>query len=195
MAGVMRGSARRFERANSHPDCKSRSRSPTVTRTSAFAAFLISSAGKYPSRKSCAPQSRRHPVHGRRVAFEPSGRGHRSVSAFGTRNTPARSPTSYDKLVVATGASSSPPAPGLDLPGVFLLRWMGDTFAFENYLTSRLPKHVTIVGGGYIGLEMAEALTRRGISVAIVEMTHVMTTIDSDPGKIVGARSETACAR
>ena len=98
----------------------------------------------------------------------------------------------FDKLVVATGASSiRPPIAGLDLPGVFLLRWMGDTFAFEDYLTSRLPEHVTIVGGGYIGLEMAEALTRRGILVTIVEMTHsIMTTIDPDLGKMVGAELE-----
>jgi pyruvate/2-oxoglutarate dehydrogenase complex dihydrolipoamide dehydrogenase (E3) component len=49
----------------------------------------------------------------------------------------------------------------MNLPGVFLLRWMGDTFAFEDYLTARSPKCVIIVGGGYIGLEMAEALTRQ----------------------------------
>jgi NADPH-dependent 2,4-dienoyl-CoA reductase/sulfur reductase-like enzyme len=98
----------------------------------------------------------------------------------------------YDKLVVATGASSiRPPIAGLDLPGVFLLRWMGDTFAFEDYLTSKSPKHVIIVGGGYIGLEMTEALSRRGILVTIVEMTHsVMTTIDPDLGKMVGAELE-----
>ena len=68
---------------------------------------------------------------------------------------------------------------------------MGDTFAFEDYLTSRSPKHVIIVGGGYIGLEMAEALTRRGILVTIVEMTRsVMTTIDPDLGQLVGAELE-----
>src|SRR5262245_58870164 len=44
---------------------------------------------------------------------------------------------SYDKLVIGTGGKSiKPPISGLDLPGVFLLRWMGDTFAFENYLNS-----------------------------------------------------------
>ena len=98
----------------------------------------------------------------------------------------------YEKLVIATGACSiRPPIAGLDLPGVFLLRWMGDTLAFEDYLTSRSPKHVLIVGGGYIGLEMAEALTRRGIVVTIVEMTRsVMTTIDSDLGQLVGAELE-----
>jgi NADPH-dependent 2,4-dienoyl-CoA reductase/sulfur reductase-like enzyme len=100
----------------------------------------------------------------------------------------AMSEHGYDKLVVATGASSiRPPIAGLDLPGVFLLRWMGDTFAFEEYLTKRSPKQVVIVGGGYIGLEMAEALTHRGMQVTIIEMTRsVMTTIDPDLGQKVG---------
>ena len=74
----------------------------------------------------------------------------------------------YDKLVVATGAKSiRPPISGLDLPGIFLLRWIADTLAFENFLITWSPRRVVIVGGGYIGLEMAEALTRRGLSVKI----------------------------
>lgn len=95
----------------------------------------------------------------------------------------------YDKLVVATGASSIRPLiAGLDLPGVFLLRWISDTLAFEDFLVARSPKHVVIVGGGYIGLEMSEALTHRGIQVTIIEMARsVMTTIDPDLGQRVGA--------
>ena len=98
----------------------------------------------------------------------------------------------YDKLVIATGANSiRPPISGLDLPGVFLLRWIGDTLAFDEFLTVRQPKHVVIVGGGYIGLEMAEALRTRGVEVTIVEMApSVMTTIDPDLGKRVGAELE-----
>lgn len=94
----------------------------------------------------------------------------------------------YDKLLIATGADSvRPPIPGLDLPGVFLLRWMSDTFAFEKYLETRSPRNVVIVGGGYIGLEMAEALTRRGLQVTVIEMTaSVMTTVDPDLGQMVG---------
>ncbi len=95
----------------------------------------------------------------------------------------------YDKLMIGTGANSVRPSiQGMDLPGVFLLRWMGDTLAFEHYLTSKLPKNVVIVGGGYIGLEMAEALTRRGILVTVIEMApSVMTTVDPDLGQLVGA--------
>lgn len=94
----------------------------------------------------------------------------------------------YDKLVVGTGAVSvRPKLPGMELAGVFLLRWMGDTLAFDDYLTKRSPKTIAIVGGGYIGLEMAEALTRRGLQVTVIEMaSSVMTTVDPDLGEIVG---------
>jgi len=67
---------------------------------------------------------------------------------------------SYDKLVIGTGAVPvKPPIQGLDLPGVFLLHSMEDTFAVHQYLTTYLPQSAVIVGGGYIGLEMADALT------------------------------------
>ena len=98
----------------------------------------------------------------------------------------------YDKLVIGTGANSiRPQIPGLVLPGVFLPRWIGDTLAFDEFLTRNAPKHVVIVGGGYIGLEMAEALRLRGFDVTIIEMAaSVMTTIDLDLGKKVGAELE-----
>jgi NADPH-dependent 2,4-dienoyl-CoA reductase/sulfur reductase-like enzyme len=98
----------------------------------------------------------------------------------------------YDKLVIATGATSiRPPILGLDLPGVFLLRWAGDALAFDEYLTIRAPKHIIIVGGGYIGLEMAEAMRGRKIEVTIVEMAPtVMATVDADLGQKVGVELE-----
>ena len=95
----------------------------------------------------------------------------------------------YDRLVVATGAvPASPPIPGLDLPGVHLLHTMGDTFALEHALAVRSPCSVVIVGGGYIGLEMAEALTTRGLSVTLVEQAPtVMPTVDPQLGRRIGA--------
>ncbi len=55
------------------------------------------------------------------------------------------------------------------------------TLAVDEFLTIRQPKQVVIVGGGYIGFEMAEALRTRGVEVTIVEMApSVMTTIDPD---------------
>lgn len=100
------------------------------------------------------------------------------------RNTGERR---YDELVLGTGAKSiCPPITGLDLPGVFLLRWMSDTFAFDEFLSSRSPQRIVIVGGGYIGLEMAEAMTHRGVAVTVVETApNVMTTIDPDLGELV----------
>ena len=88
----------------------------------------------------------------------------------------------YDKLVIGTGAlAQRPRMAGLDNPGVFLLRTLPDSFAIEEYLNRRAPRSAVIVGGGYIGMEMAEALTGRGIKVTVVEYTEsVMTSIDAD---------------
>ena len=94
---------------------------------------------------------------------------------------------SYDKLVIATGAVSTRPAvPGMDLPGVFLLRWMDDSFSFHRHLAERGPKSIVIIGAGYIGMEMADAMTRRGLSVTVVEyLPSVLTTLDSVLGAAV----------
>ncbi|MGD0229518.1 MAG: FAD-dependent oxidoreductase [Syntrophorhabdales bacterium] len=88
----------------------------------------------------------------------------------------------YDKLVMATGALSlRPRMDGLDSPGVFLLRTLPDSFAMEEFLKQKAPKKAVVVGGGYIGMEMCEALTTRGIKVTVVEYTEsVMTSIDAD---------------
>lgn len=76
----------------------------------------------------------------------------------------------YDKLILATGAISRlPDIIGRDLPGVFSLRWMGDALRMQSYLEQRKPSHGVIIGGGYIGLEMADGLHQRGIKLAIIE--------------------------
>jgi NADPH-dependent 2,4-dienoyl-CoA reductase/sulfur reductase-like enzyme len=95
----------------------------------------------------------------------------------------------YDKLLLGTGAVSiRPRLPGADLPGVFALRWMGDTLKLAAYLEERRPRQALIIGGGYIGMEMAEALIHRGLAVTVVEaMPSVMTTLDRDLGERVGA--------
>ena len=93
----------------------------------------------------------------------------------------------YDKLVVATGAASArPPIAGLDHPGVFFLRWMADAFALNTFLEEKRPRRAVIVGAGYIGLEMADALTRRGLEVAVIEFVpEVLSTLDPELGAIV----------
>jgi NADPH-dependent 2,4-dienoyl-CoA reductase/sulfur reductase-like enzyme len=98
----------------------------------------------------------------------------------------------YDKLLIGTGGVSLVPnLPGIDLPGVFFLRWMTDSFAFQEYLVSRRPSSIVIIGAGYIGMEMADAMTRRGLSVTVVEfLPSVLTTFDPALGGIVRTELE-----
>jgi NADPH-dependent 2,4-dienoyl-CoA reductase/sulfur reductase-like enzyme len=98
----------------------------------------------------------------------------------------------YDKLVIGTGGVSQiPNLTGIDLPGVFFLRWMTDSFAFQEYLAVHRPTSIAIIGAGYIGMEMADAMTRRGLSVSVVEFApSVLTTFDQDLGKIVRTELE-----
>lgn len=98
----------------------------------------------------------------------------------------------YDKLLIATGGVSQVPnLPGIDLPGVFFLRWMADSFAFQEYMDTRRPASICIIGAGYIGMEMADAMTRRGLAVTVVEfLPSVLTTFDPALGGIVRAELE-----
>jgi NADPH-dependent 2,4-dienoyl-CoA reductase/sulfur reductase-like enzyme len=93
----------------------------------------------------------------------------------------------YDQLVIGTGAVPvRPPIDGLDLPGVHVLHTMGDTFALHQALTAG-ARSAVIVGGGYIGLEMAEAFTARGLDVTVVEQAPaVMPTVDVELGRLLG---------
>jgi CoA-dependent NAD(P)H sulfur oxidoreductase len=76
----------------------------------------------------------------------------------------------YDRLIIATGARAVlPPIPGADLEGVFKLRFLTDTDEIGRYIEERSPKKATIVGGGYIGLEVAENLCRLGMEVSMIE--------------------------
>ena len=98
----------------------------------------------------------------------------------------------YDRLIIATGAESIKPGiRGMDLPGVFLLRWMDDCFAVHQWLTEHKPRSALIVGGGYIGMEMADALSFRGLSVTVVEFAETMlTTVDKPLGEEIAAELE-----
>jgi len=95
----------------------------------------------------------------------------------------------YDRLILATGARPRRPhIVGLDLPGVFLLHTMDDSFQMQRYLSAYPVRSVLIAGGGYIGLEMADALTLRGLSVTLVEHgASVLKTVDPALGEIVHA--------
>lgn len=76
----------------------------------------------------------------------------------------------YDRLVVATGARAVlPPIPGADLDGIFPLRFLTDADRITAYIRDRAPGKAVVVGGGYIGLEVAENLCRLGMDVALIE--------------------------
>lgn len=103
---------------------------------------------------------------------------------------------SYDALIVGTGAVSvRPPIDGLVGPdalgpddGVHLLHSMGDTFAVMKTLTEHAPATAIVIGAGYIGLEMAEGLTTRGLEVTQIEaLPEVLPTVDPELGAMVHA--------
>lgn len=83
---------------------------------------------------------------------------------------------SYDDLLVGTGASAiEPPFDGLDLDGVFTIHNMDEAGEIKSYISAESPETAAIVGGGYVGIEMAEALAEHGIDVHLYEMLpHVL---------------------
>ncbi|MDM8000993.1 MAG: FAD-dependent oxidoreductase [Dehalococcoidia bacterium] len=93
----------------------------------------------------------------------------------------------YDALVLAPGSAPiRPPLPGIDLPGIFTLRTIPDSRQMKQWITERKVERAVVVGGGFIGLETAENLVRRGISVTIIEMlAQVMPPIDQEMAVIV----------
>jgi NADPH-dependent 2,4-dienoyl-CoA reductase/sulfur reductase-like enzyme len=95
----------------------------------------------------------------------------------------------YDRLVIATGAVPIRPQSlsGLDLPGVYFLHTMADSFAVHHHLTTGEARSALIIGAGYIGVEMADALRHRGIDVTLVSRTDpVFPTVDLEFGRLIG---------
>ena len=93
----------------------------------------------------------------------------------------------FDQLLLATGAAPRrPPLPGIDAPGVFGVQTLADGIAVRAAVDDAKPRDAVVVGGGYIGLELAEALVRRDVRVAVVEAApQPMTTLDPDMGEMV----------
>jgi NADPH-dependent 2,4-dienoyl-CoA reductase/sulfur reductase-like enzyme/rhodanese-related sulfurtransferase len=89
---------------------------------------------------------------------------------------------SYDKLILSPGAEPvRPPIPGIDSERIFTLRNVPDTDLINDFIEKNRPARAVIVGAGYIGLEMAENLRRRGMLVAIVEMAdQVLPVMDKE---------------
>lgn len=88
----------------------------------------------------------------------------------------------YGTLMIATGARASmPPLPGLDLPGVFTLRSLNDAQRIYAFMAEHDVKRAVIVGGGYVGVEMAEALRDRKADVSLLELLpHLLPNLDAD---------------
>jgi NADPH-dependent 2,4-dienoyl-CoA reductase/sulfur reductase-like enzyme/rhodanese-related sulfurtransferase len=109
----------------------------------------------------------------------------------------------YDKLVLSPGAAPvRPPLKGIDLPGIFSVRTVGDAKNIREWLdretdrsvgnsftgvdTVSRPKHAVVIGGGFIGLEMVENLTERGLSVTLLEkLNQVMPPLDAEMARLV----------
>jgi NADPH-dependent 2,4-dienoyl-CoA reductase/sulfur reductase-like enzyme len=91
---------------------------------------------------------------------------------------------SYDDLLIATGAQPvPPPVDGLDTPGVFGVQTLEDGQRILDAMAERDPRRAVVVGGGYIGLEMAEAMQLRGLDVTLVDLApQPMTTLESELG-------------
>lgn len=88
----------------------------------------------------------------------------------------------YDKLILAPGAAPiRPNFEGSDLDRVFTVRNIPDTLTIKGFMNEKQPKRAVVVGGGYIGIEMAENLHAAGIEVTVVEfLDHVIAPLDFD---------------
>ena len=89
---------------------------------------------------------------------------------------------SYDRLMIATGCNSViPKLPGADLPSVFYLRSMEDGLLLREIAHLEGVRHVAVIGGGYIGVEMAEALVHLGKQVTLIEAgDRIMNTFEPE---------------
>lgn len=84
--------------------------------------------------------------------------------------TGAEETFTYDKLVIATGASPAvPPVKGMGLSGVFIMRTPEDAVSVRAYVDANSMKKAVVVGAGFIGLEVAENLKQKGVTVTVID--------------------------
>lgn len=93
----------------------------------------------------------------------------------------------YDKLVISTGSSPlKPPIDGIDSPGIFTLWTVPDTDEIKKFINDTKPKTAAVIGGGFIGLEVAENLHHAGLKVTVVEaMDQVMAPVDFEMAQLI----------
>ena len=125
-------------------------------------------------------------VHSEVTAIDPA-RKTVSVRALDSGKTYEES---YDKLILAPGARPVVPnLPGVELERVFTLRTVEDTLRIRQFVDSQSPQSATVIGGGFIGLEMAENLRARGLHVTLVEkMDQLLGPLDADMASFVHAK-------
>lgn len=113
-------------------------------------------------------------------------RERRSIAVKDLRSGVVRE-ESYDALVLAPGAAPiRPPLPGIDLAGIFTVRTIPDSRRIREWIESSRGRQAVIVGAGFIGLEMAENLVKRGLKVTIIEATdQVMPPMDREMAEFV----------
>ena len=109
------------------------------------------------------------------------------------RSTNEQVQQTYDQLIICTGASSIiPQIPGIDLKHVFFLRTLEEGKLLKSYIEKENPGNAAIIGAGYIGLEMVEALKKQGLDVTVIEaVDQVLPFLDPDMAEFVQATLET----
>lgn len=116
------------------------------------------------------------------VAIEP---GRKQVHALCKASQPVALP--YDKLVVTTGAAPAQEISGANLASVFTCNDLAGTIRLRNFIEEKEPRRAVIIGSGYIGLEVADALKHRGLEVTMLERSgNVLEEIEPE----IGARVE-----
>jgi NADPH-dependent 2,4-dienoyl-CoA reductase/sulfur reductase-like enzyme len=122
------------------------------------------------------------------VAIDVNQRRVRVRELEGTGGASPEREEPFDQLVLATGAvPSRPELPGVDADGIFGVQTLADGIVVRGAIDERKPRRAVVVGGGYIGLEMAEALVRRGLDVSLVDRTAqpMASVLDDDIGALV----------
>ncbi len=94
---------------------------------------------------------------------------------------------SYDVLVLSPGSTPlRPPIPGIDAPNIFTLWDIPDTDRIKSFVDDQRPRRAAVIGGGFIGIEMAENLSDRGLHVSLIEkLDQVMSPLDKDMAEVI----------
>ena len=103
----------------------------------------------------------------------------------------------YDKLILAPGARAiRPDIPNIDSKLIFTLRTVEDTFKINEIISSKMPRSAVVIGGGFVSVEMAENLSRRGINVTLIErQPQLLGQLDADMASFVHAHMKSQGVR